>query len=166
MTEVEKIILNKLDQIGADVKETKQIATEARQMAMEAKEAALEAKRVAMEAKQMAMEAKQEAREAKEAALEAKQEAAEAKMIALEAKNKACEAAEAAEKVNSKIIDLRFILENEISRKIDVIGEGHDFVKMNMEKALGMEKEREKMWLEILNLKLDVKELKKRVYIA
>lgn len=54
----------------------------------------------------------------------------------------------------------RLLLENEYSQKVDVIGEGHDFLKRNLEQALQMEKKREKMELDILNLQIDMKEVK------
>ena len=54
----------------------------------------------------------------------------------------------------------RLLLENEYSRKIDVIGEGHDFLKRSLKKALQMERKREKMELDILNLQIDMKEVK------
>lgn len=54
----------------------------------------------------------------------------------------------------------RLLLENEISRKIDIIGEGHDFLKQRLDEALQMEKKRERMELEILNLQIDMKKVK------
>lgn len=57
-------------------------------------------------------------------------------------------------------------LENEISRKIDVIGEGHDFLKHRLDEALQMEKKREGMELMILNLRMDVNKVKDYVGMA
>ena len=62
--------------------------------------------------------------------------------------------------VQKETTRIRLLLENEYSRKIDVIGEGHDFLKRSLEKALQMERKREKMELDILNLQIDMKEVK------
>lgn len=60
----------------------------------------------------------------------------------------------------------RLLLENEISRKIDIIGEGHDFLKQRLDEALQMEKKRERMELEILNLQIDMKEVKTCLHLS
>lgn len=58
------------------------------------------------------------------------------------------------------------IMENDISRKIDAIGDGHDFLKAKLDKALMMETKRERMELDIVNLKMDVRKIKQHVSLA
>lgn len=62
--------------------------------------------------------------------------------------------------VQEETTKTRLLLENEISRKIDIIGEGHDFLKQRLDEALQMERKRERMELEILNLQIDMKKVK------
>lgn len=50
-------------------------------------------------------------------------------------------------------------LENETNKKIDVIGEGHDFLRTHLAEALQMQAKNERMELDILNLKMEVKSL-------
>lgn len=57
----------------------------------------------------------------------------------------------------------RLILEQDISKKIDLIGEGHDFLKDNLDGALRFEKDRERMGLELISLRMDVRRLEDRV---
>ena len=114
---------------------------------------------MAREAKEVAIEARDMAREAKEIATEARDMAREACFTAASAKQSADTAAD-------RILKLQITVENEISRKIDAIGEGHDFLKMSLDRALAMEKEREKMWIEIMSLRMDVNKLKEKVDVA
>ena len=68
--------------------------------------------------------------------------------------------------ISSEIQKLKVTLENDISRKIDIIGEGHDFLKQRLDEALLMEKKREAMELELINLRMDVKKIKEHLHIA
>lgn len=61
---------------------------------------------------------------------------------------------------------LRLLVENEINRKIDIIGEGHDFLMRHYHKAEGELKAKEKMELDILGLKADMRVVKLKVGIA
>ena len=70
------------------------------------------------------------------------------------------------DEVREETTRTRLLLENEISRKIDVIGEGHDFLKRKLEKAMQMEAKREKMELDILNLQIDMKTVKACLQLA
>ena len=108
MTEVERMILDKLEVLGQEIGETKEEATKAREEATKAREEATKAS-------QEAAKAREEATKATGEVAKAIQEAREAKKIALRT---------------------QMLLENEISAKIDVIGEGHDFLKMRLESAL------------------------------
>jgi uncharacterized protein (DUF3084 family) len=142
MTEVERMILDKLEVLGQEIGETKEEATKAREEAAKAREEATKAREEATKASQEAAKAREEATKATGEVAKAIQEAREAKKIALRT---------------------QMLLENEISAKIDVIGEGHDFLKMRLESALQMECKREKMELEILNLSMKVRAIERRL---
>lgn len=61
---------------------------------------------------------------------------------------------------------LRLVMENETNKKIDAIGEGHDFLIQHYLEAKGMVKAKEKMELDILGLKADMRMVKAKVGIA
>ncbi len=54
----------------------------------------------------------------------------------------------------------KLILENDISKKIDVIGEGHYFLALRLEEASRMDKKWERLELELINLRMEFKEMK------
>ena len=68
--------------------------------------------------------------------------------------------------LDQKTDNTNVIMETEISRKIDVIGEGHDFLNQRLDSASQMEKKREHMELELINLRMDVKKIKEHLNIA
>ena len=68
--------------------------------------------------------------------------------------------------VDQKATKTQIMLENEISKKIDIIGEGHDFLKQRLNDALKMEQKRENMELEMINLWIEVKKIKEHINIA
>lgn len=68
--------------------------------------------------------------------------------------------------VDQKVAKTNMTIENDISRKIDIIGEGHDFLKQRLDDALQMEKKRESMELELINLRMEVKKIKEHLDIA
>ena len=70
------------------------------------------------------------------------------------------------ERVDEKVTKTNLTIENEISKKIDIIGEGHDFLKQRLDEALKMEKKRESMELELINLRMEIKKIKKHLDIA
>lgn len=70
------------------------------------------------------------------------------------------------EKVKDETARTRLVMENDISRKIDIIGEGHDFLKQRLDEALQMEKKRESMELELVNQRMDLKKIKEHLNIA
>ena len=194
MTEDTRMILERLDAMGQDLKETKIIASEARDEAREAKVIAMEARDEAREAKVIAMEARDEAREAKAIAMEARDAANEAKEIAMEARDEAREAKKIAmeardaangakeiskealftaidakksiEDLHKKVADIQATIDYELCRKINAIGDGHDLLTRKLDAALKMEHERERMWLEILNLRQDMKIVKNKLCVA
>lgn len=70
------------------------------------------------------------------------------------------------ERVDEKVTKTNLTIENEISKKIDIIGEGHDFLKQRLGEALQMEKKRESMELELINLRMEIKKIKEHLDIA
>lgn len=68
--------------------------------------------------------------------------------------------------IKDKTTRIDLTLENDISKKIDIIGEGHDFLKMRLEEALQMETKRERMELELINLRMEIKRIKAHLDIA
>ncbi len=156
MTEVERLILDKLDGLAQEIGETKGEATQAR-------EAAEQAREEAAQAREAAEQARGEAAQARETAEQAREEAAQASEAATQAHETAVKAGQEAREAKKIALRTQMLLENEISSKIDVIGEGHDFLKMRLEEALQMESKRERMELEILNLSMKVKAIERRL---
>lgn len=70
------------------------------------------------------------------------------------------------ETLSTKMTKVQITIENELSRKIDIIGEGHDFLKQRLNEALQMETKRESMELELVNLKMELKKIKEHLNIA
>lgn len=68
--------------------------------------------------------------------------------------------------IEERTARIELTIENDISKKIDIIGEGHDFLKQRLDDALQMEKKRESMELEIINLRMEVKKIKEHLDIA
>lgn len=68
--------------------------------------------------------------------------------------------------IEERTARIELTIENDISKKIDIIGEGHDFLKQRLDDALQMEKKRESMELEIINLWMEVKKIKEHLDIA
>ena len=69
-------------------------------------------------------------------------------------------------KLDQESIRTQLLIENEISKKIDIIGEGHDFLKQNLDDALKMEKKRESMELQLINHKIEIDKIKRHANIA
>ena len=170
MTEVERLILDKLDGLAQEIGETKGEATQAREAAEQAREEAAQARETSEQAREAAEQARGEAaqaretaEQAREAAEQAREEAAQASEAATQAHETAVKAGQEAREAKKIVLRTQMLLENEISSKIDVIGEGHDFLKMRLEEALQMESKRERMELEILNLSMKVKAIERRL---
>ena len=69
-------------------------------------------------------------------------------------------------RVEQTLESMGLMLENEISKKIDANGEGHDYLKRNLDDALRVEKDKEWMELNILNLRMDVRKIKDKLAMA
>lgn len=70
------------------------------------------------------------------------------------------------EELNKKVTSIQITLENDTNAKIDIIGEGHDFLKERLSEALQMEQKREQMELELINLRMEIRKLKEHLEIA
>lgn len=70
------------------------------------------------------------------------------------------------ERIETRLSRLEITVEQDLSRKIDVIGEGHDFLARGVEEARKMESTKERMDLQIINLEMDVKKIKQHLSLA
>ena len=62
--------------------------------------------------------------------------------------------------------DLYLLIENDIGKKINIIGEGHFFVMKNLKELRGFQEEKEMMDLKILDLQIEMKRVKRHLKIA
>ena len=62
--------------------------------------------------------------------------------------------------------DLYLLIENDVSKKINIIGEGHFFVMKNLKELRGFQEEKEMMDLKILDLQIEMKRVKRHLKIA
>ncbi len=91
--------------------------------------------------------------------LESRMDKLESRMDSLESRVDELETG--LEKVKEDVAETRFLLENDISRKINVIGEGHDFLKQRLDNALTMEMKREAMELQLIDIQIEMKSMKR-----
>ena len=68
--------------------------------------------------------------------------------------------------IEDRVTRMELTIENGISKKIDMIGEGHDFLKQRLDEALQFEKKREGMELELINHRMEINKMKDRLDIA
>lgn len=61
---------------------------------------------------------------------------------------------------------LHALIENDVSKKITIIGEGHFFVMKALNELRGFQDEKEMMDLKILDLQIDMKRVKRHLRIA
>ena len=61
--------------------------------------------------------------------------------------------------LEDKVTKVQLTLENETNKKINIIGEGHDLFKERLAEALQMEKKNERMELEILDMKIHMRDI-------
>jgi chromosome segregation ATPase len=62
--------------------------------------------------------------------------------------------------------ELYLLIENDVSKKINIIGEGHFFVMKNLKELRGFQEEKEMMDLKILDLQIEMKRVKRYLKIA
>ena len=58
------------------------------------------------------------------------------------------------------------LIENEVSKKIMIVGEGHFFVMKSLNELRGFQEEKEMMDLRILDLQIEIKNIKRHLKIA
>ena len=68
--------------------------------------------------------------------------------------------------VEQEVHDLKLIVENDVSKKINVIAEGHFFVLQRLEEVRKGQEDREKMALDLIDLRAEIRQMKKKVGIA
>lgn len=68
--------------------------------------------------------------------------------------------------IEDRVTRMELTIENGISKKIDMIGEGHDFLKQRLDEALQFEKKREGMELELINHRMEINKTKDGLDIA
>lgn len=68
--------------------------------------------------------------------------------------------------IEDRVTRMELTIENGISKKIDMIGEGHDFLKQRLDEALQFEKKREGMELELINHRMEINKIKDGLDIA
>ncbi|MCD8220754.1 MAG: hypothetical protein LUD07_00935 [Clostridiales bacterium] len=68
--------------------------------------------------------------------------------------------------MKEEIRNINLVLENDISKRIDIIGEGHDFINRKLDRALLRESHWERIELEIISLRTDTRMIKKHLNIA
>lgn len=173
MTDAEKLILEKLDLLGLEVREAKEAAARAEAAANRAEETAAKAEAAANRAEETAARAEAAANRAEETAARAEAAANRAEETAVRAEAAARCAEETASRAErtameavKEVKEVQLTLENEISRKIDIIGEGHDFLNNHFNEACLKIKQREMMELEVINLRMEVKKIKDHLNIA
>lgn len=152
MTDTEKLILEKLDLLGQEIREVKEVAGRVEIVSVKALETAERAEAAAVKATETAERAEAVAEKVMEMAKRAETTSAKALETAMKAVD------------NTQKIQLT--LEQEISRKIDIIGEGHDFLNNKFDEACLSVKKREMVELEVMNLRMEVKKIKDHLDIA
>ena len=138
MTETEKLILEKLDDLNGKVTSVQQELAST---------------------KQTVESVQQELASAKQTVESVQQELASTKQTVTSVQKELTS-------TKQTLTSVQLTLENETNRKIDVIGEGHDFLKQRLDEALQFEKKRESIELELINLRMEVKKIKEHLSIA
>jgi len=62
--------------------------------------------------------------------------------------------------------ELKVLVETDINKKINVVGDGHFFVMKALDELRGFQKEKEQMDLKIIDLQIEVTKIKKHLKIA
>ena len=138
MTETEKLILDKLESMSVDLREVKD------------KTARIEDRVTGIEDKVAVIEDRVTGIENKVTVIENKVAVIEDRVTGIE----------------NRVTRMELTIENDISKKIDIIGEGHDFLKQRLDEALQFEKKREGMELELINHRMEINKMKDRLDIA
>ena len=145
MNEETKMILEKLDLIGRDVSELKQDVSGLKQDVSGLKQDVSGLKQDVSGLKQDVSELKQDVSVLKQDISDLKE-----RMTNVEEEQK----------------KLRFILENETNKKIDIIGDGHVDLVRRLDEARELQRDKEEMKLQILNLNIDMRKVKEAIGLA
>ena len=145
MNEETKMILEKLDLIGRDVSELKQDVSGLKQDVSVLKQDVSGLKQDVSGLKQDVSELKQDVSVLKQDVSDLKE-----RMTNVEEEQK----------------KLRFILENETNKKIDIIGDGHVDLVRRLDEARELQRDKEEMKLQILNLNIDMRKVKEAIGLA
>ena len=145
MTETEKLILDKLESMSVDLREVKD-------------------KTARIEDRVTGIEDKVAVIEDRVTGIENKVEGIEDRVTGIE--NKVAVIEDRVTGIEDRVTRMELTIENDISQKIDIIGEGHDFLKQRLDEALQFEKKREGMELELINHRMEINKMKDRLDIA
>lgn len=145
MTETEKLILDKLESMSVDLREVKD-------------------KTARIEDRVTGIEGKVAVIEDRVTGIENKVEGIEDRVTGIE--NKVAVIEDRVTGIENRVTRMEITIENDISKKIDIIGEGHDFLKQRLDEALQFEKKREGMELELINHRMEINKMKDRLDIA
>ena len=159
MTETEKLILDKLESMSVDLREVKDKTAriEDRVTGIEDKVAVIEDRVTGIENKVVVIEDRVTGIENKVAVIEDRVTGIEDKVAVIE---------DRVTGIENRVTRMELTIENDISKKIDIIGEGHDFLKQRLDEALQFEKKREGMELELINHRMEINKMKDRLDIA
>ncbi|MBS5607453.1 MAG: hypothetical protein KHX84_24310 [Enterocloster asparagiformis] len=145
VTETEKLILDKLESMSVDLREVKD-------------------KTARIEDRVTGIEDKVAVIEDRVTGIENKVEGIEDRVTGIE--NKVAVIEDRVTGIENRVTRMELTIENDISKKIDIIGEGHDFLKQRLDEALQFEKKREGMELELINHRMEINKMKDRLDIA
>lgn len=68
--------------------------------------------------------------------------------------------------IEDRVTRMELTIGNDISKKIDMTGEGRDFLKQRLDEALQFEKKRKGMEWELINHRMEINKIKDRLDIA
>ena len=104
--------------------------------------------------------------EMKEDIRELKQDVSGLKQDVSVLKQDVSELKEQVEKLETGQRELKVLVETDINKKINVVGDGHFFIMKALDELRGFQKEKEMMDLRIIDLQIEVTKIKKYLKIA
>jgi len=111
-------------------------------------------------------EMKADIRELKEDVCDLKEDVCGLKEDVSVLKQDMAELKERVEKLEIGQRELKVLVETDINKKINVVGDGHFFVMKALDELRGFQKEKEQMDLKIIDLQIEVTKIKKHLKIA
>ena len=112
------------------------------------------------------MEMKEDIRELKQDVSGLKQDVSGLKQDVSVLKQDVSELKEQVEKLETGQRELKVLVETDINKKINVVGDGHFFIMKALDELRGFQKEKEMMDLRIIDLQIEVTKIKKYLKIA